>query len=107
MLVSSGIEFENYELAKRAILNELEACRRGEISDEELESARRAVLSALRAALDAPARLDDFYIAKAIAGGDDIEVLIEKIRALTRDDLVRAARKITTDTIYFLKGEDA
>ena len=107
MLVSSGIEFENYELAKRAILNELEACRRGEISDEELESARRAVLSALRAALDAPARLDDFYIAKAIAGGDDIEVLIEKIRALTRDDLVLAARKITTDTIYFLKGEDA
>ena len=107
MQISSGIEFDKYETAKTAILNELEACRRGEITDEELESARRALLSALRAALDVPARLDDYYVGCAIAGGDSVEAFMEKIAALQKDDLVRAAQRIRLDTIYFLKGVGA
>ncbi len=107
MIISSGIEFKDYHRAKQAILEELEACRRGEISEEELEAARRGVLSALRASMDAPARLDDYYIGKGIAGGDDIETLARKIAALRREDLVRAAGRLTVDTIYFLKGEEA
>ena len=107
MLVSSGIEFDKYETAKTAILGELEACRRGEISEAELESARRGILSALRAALDVPARLDDYYIGNAIAGGDSVEALIEKITRLSKDDLVRAAQRIRTDTVFFLEGVEA
>lgn len=107
MLVSSGIEFDRYETAKNAILEELDACRRGEISDAELESARRGILSGLRAALDAPARLDDYYIGNAVAGGESVESLIEKITRLTREDLVRVAQKIRTDTVYFLEGVGA
>ena len=106
MLISSGIDSKDYEQAKEAILGELEACRKGEITQEELESARRSVLSALRASMDAPARLDDYYIGKAIAGGDDIEALAEKIAVLTREDLVRVAQRCSLDTIYFLKGEE-
>ena len=107
MLVSSGVEFDRYETAKDAILGELEACRRGEISEAELESARRGILSALRAALDVPARLDDYYIGNAIAGGDSVEALIEKITRLSKDDLVRAAQRIRTDTVFFLEGVEA
>ncbi len=104
MLVSSGIEFDKYETAKNAIFGELEACRCGRISETELESARRGILSALRAALDVPARLDDYYIGNAIAGGDSVEMLIEKIARLTKDDLVRVAKRIRTDTVFFLEG---
>lgn len=107
MLVSSGIEFDRYETAKNAILEELDACRRGEISDAELESARRGILSGLRAALDAPARLDDYYIGNAVAGGESVESLIEKITRLTGEDLVRVAQRIRTDTVYFLEGVSA
>ena len=107
MLISSGIDFAQYETAKNAILGELEACRRGDISEEELESARLAVLSALRAALDAPARLDDYYIGNAVAGGCTIEELLERVATLKKEDLVRAAQRITTDTVYFLKGVGA
>ncbi len=107
MLVSSGVAFENYETAKQAILAELEACKRGEISAQELESARRQVLSTLRAAMDAPVQLDDFYIGAAIAGGEDIPVQMERIAALTVEELAAAAQKLTLDTVYFLKGENA
>ena len=60
MIVSSGISFDQYETARDAILAELDACRRGEITPEELESARRALISAVRAGLDTRAALVDW-----------------------------------------------
>ncbi len=45
MLVSSGIETANYETAKKEILNQLEQCRAGNISDYEFDSAKRYILS--------------------------------------------------------------
>ena len=107
MLISSGIAFENYEIAKNAILEELEACRRGEISEQELEAARVQVLSSLRAAMDAPARLDDFYVGQAVLPSRDIPELMREIEALTVADLSRAAQRIRLDTVYFLKGDEA
>lgn len=105
MLISSGISTERREEAQAAILAELEACRQGDISETELESARRQLLSALRASMDVPAQLDDFYLGLALAGGDDIPELMDKVAALTTQDLAAAARKISLDTVYFLKGE--
>jgi len=105
--VSSGISFDQYETARDAILAELDACRRGEITPEELESARRSLISAVRAGLDTPAALDDWYIGMSIEPCDDPETMLQKLPALTVGDVVRAARRITTDTIYFLKGDEA
>ena len=107
MVISSGIAFENYETAKQAILHELEDCKQGVISEAELESARRQVLSALQAAMDSPAQMDEFYCGMAISAGDDYPALMEKIKVLTKDDLSRAAQKLSLDTIYFLKGAEA
>ena len=106
MLISSGVDFENYEKAKNAILNELEACKRGEISGEEMESARLQVLSSLRSFLDAPAQLDDFYCGMAVAGGMDVSQIMQAVEGLTVEDLAAAARQLSLDTIYFLKGEE-
>ena len=79
----------------------------GEITPEELESARRSLISAVRAGLDTPAALDDWYIGMSIEPCDDPETMLQKLPALTVEDVVRAARRITTDTIYFLKGDEA
>ena len=107
MIISSGIAFENYEIAKKAIFDELEACKRGEISEQEIETARKQVLSALRMSMDAPVRLDDFYLGMAVAKVTDLPEMMQKIEELTVEDLAKVAQKLKTDTIYFLKGEEA
>ena len=104
MFISAGIDFEDYEVAKDAILAELEACKRGDITPEELESARIQHLSALYAALDAPNRLDDFFVGQAISPTVDLPQQIEMIKALTVQELAAVANKLTLDTVYFLKG---
>ena len=106
MLVSSGIEFAQRDTAQAEILRQLDACRAGDISDYELESARRYIRSELRAGMDSPGRLDDFYIGQVIAGQDGTMAdLSERIAAVTKDDVVAAAKRVTLDTIFFLKGE--
>ena len=105
MIISSGIESANYARAKDEIFRQLDACVRGEISAEELENARRAILSALRASLDSPSRMDEYSLGCALSGRDeDVETLMGRIRAVTKDEVCAAAGKLSVDTIYFLKG---
>jgi len=108
MIVSSGIESDKFEVARDEILRQLDACRAGEISDEELESARRHLDSLLRMQMDAPGSLDDFYIGQAISGlNGKIQALREALLQVTKDQVVQAANAISLDTVYFLKGVQA
>ena len=94
-------------MAKNAILEELEACKRGQITETELETARNQIISSLKMSMDAPARLDDFYIGMAVSDGLDIPQLMEEVKLLTVEDVSAVAKKLSLDTIYFLKGEEA
>jgi predicted Zn-dependent peptidase len=108
MLINSGVEQTNCEAARDEILAQLEACRRGEITDEELDSAKRQFDSALRMTHDSPGALDDFYLGQALAGLDGtIDALREALLRVTKDELTEAAQRITLDTIYMLKGAQA
>ncbi len=108
MFVSSGVESANFETAKKEILRQLEQCREGNISAYEFDSAKRLILSELKAAADSPGRLDDFYVGNAAAGiGGTVETLAERVAAVTVEDVVAAARRVTLDSVYFLKGAEA
>jgi len=108
MVVGSGIEFSNYEVARDGILHQLELCKQGQITTEELESARSYLLSALRTGNDSPGRLDDYAIGQSIAGlTGSMEDLAAQLRAVTMDQVVEAANTLTLDTVYFLKGVEA
>ena len=107
MVVSSGIECGNFERAKAEIFRQLDACVQGDVSDDELENARRAILSALRASLDSPGRMDEYSLGCALLGRDlPVETLMERIRAVTKAQLRAAAQKLSVDTIYFLRGTE-
>ena len=108
MLVTSGIEFDQYETAKNGILEQLELCKAGQITKEELEGARNYLMSGLRTYHDSQGQMDDFAISQAIAGLDfTIPDLIGKLENVTLQEVIEAANTLTLDTIYFLKGVDA
>lgn len=107
LLVSSGIEFEKYEQAKKEILAQLEACRRGEIEDWELTGAIRSIVSALRTTLDSQGGMEDYWLGQAVAGrGEEPEELARRVEAVSKKDVVAMAKRMELDTIYFLKGRE-
>ena len=107
MLVSSGIEFDKYDEARAEILAQLEAVKNGDISPEELDTAKRSVASELRSAMDSQGELEGFWLSQAMEGLDYGPMeLAELIEDVTKEDVMAIAESIELDLIYFLKGED-
>ena len=107
VLVSSGIEFDKYQTAKDEILAQLEAIRRGDIEDWEMEGTRRTLIGGHLSTLDDQGRQEEFWLGQAAAGLDTtIEELVDQFENVTREQVAEAARRLELDTVYFLKGKE-
>ena len=106
--VSSGVEFSKRETAKTEILRQLEACKAGDITDDELESARGYLVSDLKIAMDSPGRLDDYYMGQILLEQDGtMEDLASAIARVTKQEAADAIQALRLDTIYALEGVTA
>ena len=107
MIVSSGIEFQNYETAKREILAQLEDVKAGKITDDELEGARRILINQYRSIEDEQGRMEEYWLGQAAAGTeDDPGTLAARLETVTGEQIAQVARKLELDTVYFLKGKE-
>lgn len=105
MVISSGISFDKFEVAKEEILRQLYLCRQGEMEESEIEAARTYLLSSLKTGMDSPARLDDYSIGQVIIDMEGtMEDLAAQLKCVTKDDIIAAANRVTLDTVYFLEG---
>jgi len=106
--VSSGIEFANYQKAYDEILVQLEAVRRGELEDWELEGAKSTLLNAYTSMGDSQSKLENFYLGQIATGhSESPEELAEQVRSVTPERIFRAMESVQLDTVYFLKGKEA
>lgn len=105
MSVSSGIEFEKFEEAKAEILAQLDCVKNGEISEDELEGARRILIGGLRTIPDGQGSMEDYWMSQSVAGLEtEVDEVIERLEKVTKEDVVAVANKLQLDTVYFLKG---
>ena len=105
MIVNSGIENRNFEVARDEILHQLDLCRKGEITDAELESARKTLVNGWRTMLDDPLTLERYWMGQAAAGTlVSPEERIEQVTDITREQVIAAAQSTALDTVFFMKG---
>lgn len=108
LTVSAGIDCDKEQPVKAEILAQLDACKRGEMTAEELAAAKEAVLSALRGIYDSPGSIEGFFSVRAI---DGLEMTVEQYRLAVENvelaDVVAAAETVRLHTSYFLKGVEA
>ena len=103
--VSAGIDAGKEQTVRGEILNQLEACRRGDITEAELSAARETVLSGLRTIPDSPGSIEGFYAAAALSGTpSDLDAYRRAVEAVTKEDLVEAAKLLSFHSEFFLKG---
>jgi chromosome segregation ATPase len=81
--------------------------KKGEITDEEMTWAKRAVASDLRSALDSQGDLEGYWLSQALDGLDyGPEELAELTQDVTKEDVMAVANSLECDLIYFLRGVD-
>jgi predicted Zn-dependent peptidase len=108
MAVASGVEFAKFDEALREILAQLDTIRRGELSDWELISAKRAVITSIKSTMDKPSGLEELYFDQAIASikytPDELAALCDGVTAREIADI---ASGVELDTIYYLTGNSS
>ena len=107
MVVASGVDFTNFEITLDEIDTQLEHVKAGRISEQELTSAKRCVVTALKLAMDRPGGLEEFCFDSSVSAIPyDPDELCVKIENVTADDIIKKASDITTDSIFFLTGKE-
>ncbi len=107
LLVQSGVERKNSDVAKAEILRQLAVMQAGEFTDEELSASKKALCDAFSGVGDTPEGLDVYYGQLADGGVLSPEQTAAALAAVTREDVVRAAKRVTLDTVYLLAGKEA
>ena len=105
LTVSAGMECSKKELVQAEVLRQLDACRSGEITDEELLSAKQSLISQLRATHDSPAAIEGYYATAALSGLTMTPAdYLQAVEAVTKEDVMAAAQSLQKHTVFFLKG---
>lgn len=107
MLVSSGVEFANFQKAYDEIMVQFHEVQEGNVTQEELGNAKRALKNALLSLDDSPRQLQDFMVSNLLSAGADVKTYLEKIEAVTLEDIKRVFARIEVDTVYQLTGPAA
>ena len=108
MIVSSGIEAKNKEIAKNAIIAQLDAIKNGDITEEELDNAKKSIKNGFLSVYDSAESLEAWAFYRGLCGiSTTPDKEIAKIEATSAQDVQNIAKRITLDTVYFLTGEEA
>lgn len=107
-VIYAGIQLENYEKAKKVIIDQIEDMKNGKISDIEFESAKESLLADLLEWNDSKIALAKMKITNLVAFLNDdmtIEKMREKVREVTIQDVIDVAQKVSVQKIFLLGGE--
>ena len=108
LTVSAGIDTDKEELTRQEIFRQLEACRTGDFTVQELDAAKEAIVSSIRAVHDAPGAIAAYYSTAALSGARlslaDYRTAVENT---TAEQVAEAARSVQLHSSFILKGVTA
>ncbi len=106
LFVQSGVEFSNMDKAEAAILDQLKAVQAGDFTDEDIQAAKLSMQNNLYTTEDYLGAQESWYLAQTLAGQmfspTEYAALIG---AVTREQIVEAAKDVQLDTVYRLIGK--
>jgi len=108
LMVMSGIDNSNFEKAVSIIKEQMQAMKNGDFSDEDLIQTKAVIKNQLLETLDTARGIVEILYHNVVAGQQiQLDEWLQRIDAVTKEEVVQVANKIQLDTIYFLTGTGA
>lgn len=108
LTVYAGIDQDREQTVRDGIAHQLTLCQQGQITQEELEAAREAILSGLQSTHDSPGAIESYYATAALSGlGLTPQQYADAVRTVSIPDVAQAARSLVLHSSFFLKGVKA
>jgi predicted Zn-dependent peptidase len=108
LLISAGIDIENYEKTFNAINNQLEDMKKGNFSEDDIKNAITIIKNLYKSFNDEQSQLINLYMGQEMLGAKNgIEEIINNAKGVSKKDVIDIANNISLDTVYFMtnRGE--
>ena len=105
--IYSGINLSNAPKATTVIEKQLSDLREGNITDEEINTAKKNMVLTYKALSDSKVLYNRMVLANELYYGEkfDVDSFIQAIEKVTREDVVNVAKNIEINTVYLLGGK--
>lgn len=107
MLVNSGVENENIEKTKNAVIEQLEEIKNGNFTDEDINFAEMAIKNDFKSVADSAGNVSNWYF-DCIRKNDIItpEEKLERYLGVSKERIIAAAKSMVLDSVYVLTGNE-
>ena len=105
IFIKCGIEIKNYEKALEIIRKQLEDMKNGVFSDEDIENAKKGIISGIKSIDDEQDTEITYFFGQELSNTKtSLEDYINKVKEVTKENIIKIANSATINTIYFLKN---
>lgn len=103
IIISTGIEVSKYNKAIEVIKNQLKDMEDGNITEKEMKDAKQFINAGLNLINESSENMIEYRFDKDLYNEEiDVEKYRKKIEEVKKEDIVKVAKQIKIDTIYFL-----
>lgn len=105
IFVYSGVDKQRVDLALKVIDEQVKDLQENLITDDELLFSKQSYINAIKENEDSQVRQMDSFYQQTLLDLDPIDVMIEKINAVTKEQVRNVAKQLKKDTLYILAPE--
>ena len=105
IFINAGIEIENYDKAMEIIRKQIDDMKNGDFTEEEIENEKKRIISEIDSIDDEQDTEVIYFFGQELTKSEvTIDEYKEKIKKVTKQEILNIASKIKINTIYFLKN---
>lgn len=107
MLVNSGVENENIEKTKEAVIDQLEEIKNGNFTNEDINFAEMAIKNDFKSVADSAGTVSNWYF-DCIRKNDIVtpEEKLGRYLGVSKERIIAAAKSMVLDSVYVLTGNE-
>lgn len=104
MLIKAGISRKNYDKTIKLVKELMKDMENGNFTNDEINMAKTNYISMLNEIEDNEDAIVETYMAKDLLNLGDIDERKREIMRVTKEDIIKLAKKVKIDTIFLLEG---
>ena len=105
IFVNAGIEIENFKKATDIIKEQIEAMKNGDFSDEDIENAKKVIVSNIAGISDEQDTEIIYFFGQELSGNTiSLDQYKRFVQGVNKNEIEDFAKKVSINTIYFLRN---
>ena len=105
LVVETGIQTKNYSRVRDLIKQQVVELQEGRFTDEQLAEVKAALVNDYQIGLDSPLNIIEHRLVNEMSRHRELIDVPAAVEAVTRQEVIEAARLLRLQAVYFLGGE--